>query len=129
MVENETTGVDDAEAEIWDVKEEEMRPILKFDDEHNNEVVITRPVDMKTLRVFKMAGTFGDSLMAEFPEGLVNITSKRVRIAINNAKPGKIVVMRSGTGFNTLYVAKSVPVTPVDAPEQPVKKEKKTKKK
>jgi hypothetical protein len=105
MVENKQTSVDDAENDVWNVEESELKDILKFDEEHDNTVVVTRPANMNTLRVFKMAGPFGDSLMAEFPEGLVNITSKRIRIAINLAKAGKISIHRSGTGYATKYTA------------------------
>jgi hypothetical protein len=106
---------------LWGEKPEELKTILRFNMGNQYTVIITVPGKRKDVPLSKMEGDFGESLMAEFPEGLLNVNSKRLRASIDTMFIGvahKVKIVRSGEGYNTKYECTHV------SEEKPIKSKK-----
>ncbi|MDD5014414.1 MAG: hypothetical protein PHW73_04840 [Atribacterota bacterium] len=94
------------DSKLWGEKPEELKPLLRFTEANNFTLEVTITANRAGIPLSSMEGDFGLSIMATFPEGMLNVTSKRLRAVINKEFIGvdhKVKIVRSGEGFNTQY--------------------------
>lgn len=94
------------DTKLWGEKPEELKPLLRFTESNNFTIEVTITANRNGIPLTSMEGDFGTSIMANFPEGMLNVNSKRLRAVINKEFIGvdhKVKIVRSGEGYNTQY--------------------------
>jgi hypothetical protein len=94
------------DSKLWGEKPEELKPLLRFTEANNFSIEVTITAFRAGIPLSSMEGDFGESIMASFPEGMLNVNSKRLRAIINKEFIGidhKVKIVRSGEGYNTQY--------------------------